>query len=63
MPLQSCPQAEILALRNEIVELVYIIVMLAEVEVALGCGAVSNHGLMKPRYWFEKIMTLPSQVG
>lgn len=36
--------------------------MLAEVEVAPGCGAVSNHGLTKPRNWFEKIMTSPSQI-
>jgi hypothetical protein len=50
-----------MALRNEISELVYIILMLAEAEVAPGCGAVSDHGLNKPRDWFQKIMTSPSQ--
>jgi hypothetical protein len=50
-----------MALRNEIVELVCIILMLAEAEVAPACGAVGNHGLNKPRDWFQKIMTSPSQ--
>lgn len=50
-----------LALRNEILELVYIR-LLAEIELAAGCVADSTHGLTKPEHWFEKVMTLPSQT-
>lgn len=37
--------------------------MLAEVELALGCGADNNQEFIKPRHWFEKVMISPSQSG
>jgi len=32
----------------------------AKVALATGCGADGNQGLIKPRHWFEKVMTMPS---
>lgn len=45
-----------LALRNEILELVYIR-RLAETDPAPDCGAASTHGLTKPECWFGHDLT------